>query len=215
MRVEGEAMSEYFEQAAIVWDNDPNRVQMAKTIADAMILALHPRGTELVMDYGTGTGLVALQLQQYVRRIVAVDSSPKMLAVLRQKLAAEGTTIIEPRQWSVGEDIGLLPRFDCIVSSMTLHHVRDTILAAHTFHSLLLPGGRIAIADLDAENGEFHEKPGIAEHDGFDRKQLEQVFSDAGFVDIRFAEAATIAKPSSQTGIDRNFSIFLLTAIRQ
>jgi len=208
-------MSEYFEQAAIVWDTDPNRVQMAKTIADAMIHALHPRGTEIVMDFGTGTGLVALQLQKHVGRIIAVDSSPKMLAVLRQKLAAEGITTIEPREWSVGEDTGDLPQFDCIVSSMTLHHVRDTILAARTFHSLLLPGGRIAIADLDAENGEFHEKPGIAEHDGFDRMQLERVFSRAGFADIRFAEAATIAKPSSRTGIGRNFLIFLLTATRE
>ena len=208
-------MSEYFEQAAIVWDNDPNRVQMAKTIADAMIRALHPRGTEIVMDYGTGTGLVALQLQKHVGRIIAVDSSPKMLAVLGQKLTAEGITNIEPREWSVGEDTGVLPRFDCIVSSMTLHHVRDTVAAARTFHSLLLPGGRIAIADLDAENGEFHEKPGIAEHDGFDRKQLKQVFSRAGFVDIRFAEAATITKPSSRTGTSRNFSIFLFTATRE
>jgi hypothetical protein len=98
---------------------------------------------------------------------------------------------------------------------MTLHHVRDTILAARTFHSLLLPGGRIAIADLDAESGEFHEKPGIAEHDGFDRMQLKQVFSRAGFVDIRFTEAATITKPSSRTGIGRNFSIFLFTATRE
>ncbi|MCX6689965.1 MAG: class I SAM-dependent methyltransferase [Methanoregula sp.] len=207
-------MSEYFEQAAIVWDKDPNRVQMAKTIADAMIHALHFQGTEIIMDYGTGTGLVALQCRQHVRHIVAVDSSPKMLAVLNEKLAVEGITNIEPREWSVGEDTSVLPRFDCIVSSMTLHHVRDTIFAARTFHSLLVPGGRIAIADLDAENGEFHEKPGIAEHDGFDRKQLERIFSRAGFVDIRFAEAATIAKPSSRTGKIRNFPIFLLTATR-
>lgn len=208
-------MSEFFEQAAIVWDKDPNRVQMAKTIADAMIRALNPRGTETVMDYGTGTGLVALQFRQHVGRIVAVDSAQKMLAVLGQKLAAEGITTIEPRKWSVGEDTGDLPRFNLIVSSMTLHHVRDTIAAARTFHSLLVPGGRIAIADLDAENGEFHDKPGIAEHDGFDRQQLERVFSDAGFVDIRFTEAATIAKPSSRTGTVRDFSIFLLTATRE
>ena len=50
---------------------------------------------------------------------------------------------------------------------------------------------------------------------GFVRKQLEQVFSRAGFVDIRFAEAATITKPSSRTGTSRNFSIFLFTATRE
>ncbi|GAB6285772.1 MAG: class I SAM-dependent methyltransferase [Methanoregula sp.] len=208
-------MSDYFEQAAIVWDKDPNRVQMATTIAGEMIRALHPSGTETLMDYGTGTGLVALQCRQHVGRIIAVDSSPKMLSMLTQKIAAEGITNVEPREWSVGGDTGGLPRFDCIVSSMTLHHVRDTLLAARTFHSLLLPGGRIAIADLDAENGEFHEKPGIAEHDGFNREHLAQLFACAGFMNIRFEEAATIAKPSSRTGALRDFTIFLLTATRE
>ena len=37
----------------------------------------------------------------------------------------------------------------------------------------------------------------------------------AGFVDIQFAEAATITKPSSRTGTTRQFSIFLLTATRE
>jgi ubiquinone/menaquinone biosynthesis C-methylase UbiE len=207
-------MSHYFEQAAIEWDNDPNRVQMARTIADTMIRILQPAGTETVMDYGTGTGLIALHIRQYVKRIVAVDSAQNMLAVLGQKLAEGGITSVEQRAWNIGMETGDLPQFDIIVSSMTLHHVRNTDSAARVFYSLLKPGGRIAIADLNAENGEFHEKPGIAEHDGFDRDVLRQIFSDAGFRDIRFYEAATITKRSSGTGQIRSFSIFLLTAAR-
>ena len=44
-------MTGYFEKAAVVWDKDPGRVQMAQTIADAMITALKPKGNE------TGNGL--------------------------------------------------------------------------------------------------------------------------------------------------------------
>ena len=207
-------MSHYFEQAAIEWDKDPNRVQMARTIADVMVRTLHPNGTEIVMDYGTGTGLIALHIRTHVKRIVAVDSAQNMLAVLGQKLAEGGITSVEPRAWNIEMETGDLPQFDIIVSSMTLHHVLNTDSAARVFYSLLKPGGRIAIADLDAENGEFHEKPGIAEHDGFDRDVLWQIFSDAGFRDIRFNEAATITKRSSRTGKIRSFSIFLLTAAR-
>jgi ubiquinone/menaquinone biosynthesis C-methylase UbiE len=207
-------MSEYFETAAIEWDNDPNRVQMARTIADAMLRALHPTGTETVMDYGTGTGLIALQIRPHVKRVLAVDSAEKMLAVLSQKISDAGITEIEPRKWDIMENIGDMPQCDLIVSSMTLHHVPNTALAARVFFSLLRSGGSIAIADLDTENGGFHDKPGIAEHDGFNRKALAATFAGAGFSEIRFDEAATIVKRSSRTNNPRRFSIILMTAVR-
>ncbi|PKL69214.1 MAG: SAM-dependent methyltransferase [Methanomicrobiales archaeon HGW-Methanomicrobiales-1] len=208
-------MTGYFDTKAVVWDKDPGRVQMAGTIADAMINELHPDGTELVMDYGTGTGNIALRIAPRVNRIIAVDSAKGMLEVLKEKLTADGITTIEPREWSIGQDIAGLPAFDAIVSSMTLHHVRDTAAAARTFYELLQPGGRIAIADLDPDMGEFHEASGIAEHDGIDRKNLQQVFEAAGFDSVRFSDAATIHKISSRTGKPRNFTIFLMTAQRR
>jgi ubiquinone/menaquinone biosynthesis C-methylase UbiE len=207
-------MTGYFEKAAVVWDKDPGRVQMARTIADAMINALDPDGNEMVMDYGTGTGNIALRILPHVRRIVAVDSSKGMLDVLRDKLLRDGISSIEIQEWSIGQDTALLPRFDTIVSSMTMHHVRDTAGAARAFYTLLLQGGRIAIADLDSDNGEFHEGPGIAEHDGIDRKYLQQVFEQAGFVSVQFREAAMIQKTSSHSGEMRDFTIFLMTAQR-
>jgi ubiquinone/menaquinone biosynthesis C-methylase UbiE len=206
------AMAGYFEKAAVVWDKDPGRVQMARTIADAMINALNPDGNELVMDYGTGTGNIALRILPHVKRIIAVDSSKGMLDVLQEKLSASGMTAIEPREWSIGQDTSHLPRFDVIVSSMTMHHVRDTAGAARAFFTLLVPGGRIAIADLDSDNGEFHEAPGIAEHDGIDRRFLQQVFEQAGFGSVQFHEGATIQKVSYRTGKMKDFTIFLMTA---
>ena len=208
-------MTDFFDKAAVVWDKDPGRVLMAKTIADAMINTLHPEGTELVMDYGTGTGNIAVRIAPLVRKIIAVDSAKGMLEVLNAKLGTDGITTIEPREWSIGQNTADLPVFDMIVSSMTLHHVKDTIAAARTFHELLVPGGRIAIADLDSDKGEFHEAPGIAEHDGFDRKNLQQVFEEAGFNFVRFSQAATIHKISSLTGKPRVFTIFLMTADRR
>jgi len=207
-------MTGYFEKAAVVWDNDPGRVQMAQTIADAMITALKPNGNEMVMDYGTGTGNIALRIVPHVHRIIAVDSSKGMLDMLQEKLSHDRISTVEIREWSIGQDPALLPLFDIIVSSMTMHHVRDTAGTARAFYTMLLPGGRIAIADLDLDNGEFHETPGITEHDGIDRNYLQQVFEQAGFVSVRFLEGATIQKTSSHTGKLRDFTIFLMTAQR-
>jgi len=208
-------MTGYFDKKAVIWDKDPGRVEMAQTIADAMINALHPNGTELVMDYGTGTGNIAFRIAPHVKKIIAVDSAPGMLEVLNQKLKTGGISTIEAREWSIGKDIADLPVFDAIVSSMTMHHIRDTAAAARTFHELLQPGGRIAIADLDPDNGEFHEAHGIAEHDGIDRKNLQQAFEMAGFESVRFSDAATIHKISSLSGNPRQFTIFLMSAQRR
>jgi ubiquinone/menaquinone biosynthesis C-methylase UbiE len=207
-------LSEYFDNVAVVWDEDPDRVGMARAIAGAMIGALHPSGNEIALDYGSGTGLIALALRGHVKRIIAADSSTGMLGVLRQKIAQEHIDDIETMEWQIGQEAEALPAFDLIVSSMTFHHIRDTGTAARAFYSLTAPGGRIAVADLDPDNGEFHERAGIAEHDGLDRRLMEDVFSVAGFRNIRFYDACRIARRSSRTGQLREFSIFLMTADR-
>jgi SAM-dependent methyltransferase len=208
-------LSDYFDEAAVVWDEDPDRVGMAKAIASAIIRELRPEGNEIALDYGTGTGLISLELRGHVKRIVAADSSAGMLDVLRVKIAREKIQSIEPMQWQIGQPVAGLPAFDLIVSSMTFHHIRDTEAAAKALYDLLEPGGRIAVADLDLDNGEFHEKPGIAEHDGFDRRHLHEIFSAAGFQDIRFTDACRISRQSSHTGQPRDFTIFLMTAVRR
>lgn len=47
-------------------------------------------------------------------------------------------------------------RFDGIISAMALHHIKDTQHLLRTFTSHLHPGGFIALADLDREDGSFH-----------------------------------------------------------
>ena len=79
---EGE-LTDYFDEAAVVWDEDPDRIEMARAIASAMIRELRPEGNEIALDYGAGTGLISLELRGHVKRIVAADSSAGMLNILR------------------------------------------------------------------------------------------------------------------------------------
>jgi len=94
---------------------------------------------------------------------------------------------------------------------MTLHHIKNTLQASDVFSSLLCPGGKIAIADLDPDNGKFHD-PGIAEYDGFNRDSLAGIFRKAGFTSLQFDDVATITKVSSKTKNLKEFSIFLMSA---
>ena len=51
-----------------MWDSDPNLLIMTQKIAQAMKSRINPNGTELLLDYGTVTGLIALQLYNPVKK---------------------------------------------------------------------------------------------------------------------------------------------------
>ena len=203
-------MTNRFDDVAAEWDQVPLRVRMAEVLAGEMIRHLDPRPGQIVMDYGTGTGLIALKLCPHVAKVVAADTSEGMLAVLREKISQAGITTIEPRRWGIDQDPDDLPGFDAVVSSMTLHHIKDTSAVARAFYRLLVPGGRIALADLDEENGDFHGNAQATEHNGFNRAALRAVFDQAGFTGLEFHDAHTVVKPLAD-GREKPFSIFLLT----
>lgn len=55
---------------------------------------LDPRPTWSVLDVGSGPGTLAIPLAQRVRRISAIDFSPKMLEILKERAAKKGVTNI-------------------------------------------------------------------------------------------------------------------------
>jgi hypothetical protein len=76
-------------------------------------------------------------------------------------------------------------------------------------HELLAPGGRIALADLDAEDGSFHDADAEGIHHlGFPRDRVAGFARMAGFVEVAFSTATEIEKNG------RRYPLFLLTARR-
>lgn len=184
-----------FDSVAAKWDKEPRRVKLANDVASAIIREAKPKKSEKVLDYGCGTGLVTLALLPYVAEVVAADSSKGMLAQLEQKLQEAGITEVKTCFVSLESPCSLEPGFDLVVSSMTMHHVVDVSAQVLNFKGLLRQGGRLCIADLDKEDGTFHDDPtGIAHH-GFSNIEMELFFRSAGFSNIRTVRVATIQKP--------------------
>jgi ubiquinone/menaquinone biosynthesis C-methylase UbiE len=186
---------------------------MGTSIADAMIAVLGLSGNETLLDYGTGTGIVALRMQPLVRQVIAADSSRGMLDVLENKLKTSGTAnvrtvILDLERSDVATD-DIDP--DVVVSAMTLHHIADTARFAAALYGLLPIGGRIAIADLDTESGDFHPDNTGVEHFGFDREELSRVFSTVGFESVQLGTACEFVRPTADGG-EKGFPIFLLSA---
>ena len=200
-------MTSSFDARAQTWDDDPRRRKLAESIFAALEQAVPLRADMAALDYGAGTGLLALALAARVRRVLAVDSSAGMLAVLAEKARAGGCANVETLRADFATDALPAGPFDLVASAMTLHHVADVEGLLRTFFALLAPGGRIALADLDAEDGSFHGPNAAGVHHlGFDRAALARQCAAAGFADVRFSDAARNEKNG------RTYSVFLVAA---
>jgi SAM-dependent methyltransferase len=199
-------MVDRFEDKAEGWDAQPVPVQISRGVGAAMLRAVALSSTDVVMDFGAGTGLICGQLAGHVAKVLAVDVSPAMLAQLRAKPELAGK--VETRCQDILE-APLGETVDLVVSAMAMHHVADTAALLRALHDHLAPGGRLALADLDTEDGDFH--PANAEgvfHLGFDRDALRGLLEAAGFVGVTFETACTVQREG------KDYPIFLVTAAR-
>lgn len=195
-----------FAHKAGSYEQNKSRVDNVANIADCVLGAIEFDRTMHVMDFGSGTGLLLEKIAPRVGKITAVDISKSMNRQLDAKRNRLGCAldILEIDL----EESSVPIRVDGIVSSMTMHHVRDIGAMFAKFRSMVRAGGFIAIADLDSEDGTFHAEDTSVFHHGFDRETFAKAATDAGFSVSRLISASVVHKPQG------NYSVFLLTAIR-
>jgi ubiquinone/menaquinone biosynthesis C-methylase UbiE len=196
-----------FDQQARDWDNDPGRVSRARAVADAIRSHVPLTAGMSAIEYGCGTGLLSFELRGDIGSITLADNSAGMLDVLREKIAALGAVNLTPIRLDLTVDPLPADRFDLVFSLLTLHHIPDTERALRSFHALLGPNGWLAICDLDAEDGSFHD-PGFDGHHGFERGDLERKLKDLGCLDVCTITASEIAR--ERGGVTRVYPLFLL-----
>lgn len=116
----------------------------------ALLRDLGMNETHTLVDFGAGTGGFALAAAPQCRRVVAVDVSPAMLALLRQKAAHLGIENIECVQsgFLTYEHQG--EPADFAYSRHALHHLPDfwKALALQRIATILKPGGVLYLRDL-------------------------------------------------------------------
>jgi ubiquinone/menaquinone biosynthesis C-methylase UbiE len=200
-----------FDQEAAKWDQVPGRVKVARDISQSMIREISLTPDMDVLDFGCGTGLLTLALQPFVRSITGVDSSQGMLDIFQNKIKEQNLNNVKAEYIDLDKGDVLSGSYHLVVSSMTLHHIKNLPPLLKQFYSILLPSGRLAVADLDLDDGQFHGNNDGVHHFGFDREALRRVFMEAGFHNIQTYQAAEIEKPVGD-GQSRLFTIFLITA---
>jgi len=180
-------MTDLFKEKSTNWDANEMRTKMSQAIGSSILENVKLNEQMTVMDFGAGTGLISAQVAPHVKKITAVDVSESMLEKLISKTELKGKVEI------LCQDITLNPiavQYDLIMSAMAMHHVKDTNNMIQKFADHLKPGGHIALADLDTEDGGFHAIPteGVF-HQGFDRDEFAGKLQQYGFINVKFVTA--------------------------
>jgi SAM-dependent methyltransferase len=116
----------------------------------ALLRALGLGGDRTLVDLGAGTGMLATAAAPLCRRVVAVDVSPAMVAVLRDRAEQLGLRNLEcvPRGLLSYERQG--EPADFVYTRNTLHHLPDfwKVVALQRIAAMLRPDGILRLRDL-------------------------------------------------------------------
>ena len=197
-----------FDERARDWDTEERRERaaaVATAIHDAVDLSAAPRTIEI----GSGTGLLGLALADDLGDLVLAEPSAGMREVAQDKIDRLGRPGVSTIPFDLLNDAPPSPPFDLAISLLVLHHLPEPRAALAAIHALLGPGGRVALSDLDTEDGNFHdeEAEGVFHH-GFDRDELERIALEVGFEEVGLATATTWVNERG------DYPLFLLTARR-
>jgi ubiquinone/menaquinone biosynthesis C-methylase UbiE len=99
------------------------------------------KGDDVALEFGCGTGTTALKLSPSVGRIVATDISGEMIAIAREKAAAENCSNATFKVATPDAAPWPDATFDVALGFNVLHLVAARQAALEGVHRLLKPGG--------------------------------------------------------------------------
>jgi len=176
-----EKMRAFFDSVAGRLGKDYVPGRSWKGMAEALLRLMPPM---VIADLGAGEGAFALLLAERATRVIAVDSSAKMIEVAREQARRNGVKNVEYRLGDMEElpiDDGAV---DLVFFSQSLHHALHPERAVEQAWRILSPGGRIVILDLLKHRFEEAREIYADEWLGFSETELAMMLERAGFAAI-------------------------------
>ena len=166
-------MKHDFNHKAETFDS-PKNIFLANLVCQAVEAQIALLSDKEILDFGGGTGLLALPLAQQAKSVTLVDISEKMLDQARLKAEQQDIKNIQ----FLEQDLLVNPleqQFDLIVVSRVLHHMPDLDATLAMFHQHLREKGQVLIADFVKTDTNHH---------GFELPELETKLDQFGFSSI-------------------------------
>ena len=164
-------MKHDFNHKAETFDS-PKNIFLANLVCQAVEKQIDLLSDKEILDFGGGTGLLALPLAKQAQSVILVDISEKMLEQARLKAEEQEIRNLQLLEQNLLAN-PLEQQFDLIVVSRVLHHMPDLDATLAMFYHHLRENGQVLIADFVKTDTNHH---------GFDLAELEnkliqQVFS--------------------------------------
>jgi 2-polyprenyl-3-methyl-5-hydroxy-6-metoxy-1,4-benzoquinol methylase len=173
-----------WDEVAPEWDQNP----AVRAYADAAFTSLEEilagLGIQLdgasCLDFGCGTGLLTERLVAAGAGVVAVDTSPAMLDIVRAKASERGWVGV-----NASTDPPRSARLDLIACSSVCGFLEDYPATASRLTGLLRPGGLFVQWDWERD-------PDDESDHGLDRESIREALNAAGLEQITVREAFTV-----------------------
>ena len=166
-------MKHDFNHKAETFDS-PKNIFLANLVCQVVEKQIALLSDKEILDFGGGTGLLALPLAKQAKSVTLVDISEKMLEQARLKAEQQDIKNIQ----FLEQDLLVNPleqQFDLIVVSRVLHHMSDLDATLAMFYHYLRENGQVLIADFVKTDTNHH---------GFDLAELENKLAQFGFSSI-------------------------------
>jgi 2-polyprenyl-3-methyl-5-hydroxy-6-metoxy-1,4-benzoquinol methylase len=103
-------------------------------------------GSDMVLDYGCGTGTIALKFADMVKEIHGIDTSGKMIEAAQRKAAERQIENVNFAQSTIFDERLQSESFDVVLAWGILHLVDDRQNVIKRINELLKPGGLLISA---------------------------------------------------------------------
>jgi len=171
----------YFDDVADKWDS-MRKVFFGDAVREKAYEVAKVEKGKIAADIGAGTGFITEGLLEKGLKIYAIDQSPKMINIMKEKfeycteieyIIADGSSI------PLNDDT-----FDYVFANMYIHHADSPENAINEMVRILRPNGKLVITDLDEHNFEFLKIEQFDRWLGFKREHVKSWFEKSGLKNI-------------------------------
>ena len=174
----------YFDELAGKFGREYVPGRSWKGLAEAMLKILN---YDTVADLGAGEGTLSQLIAQRAKKVIAIDSSEKMVE-FGQRLAKEnGLPNLEYRLGDIESPPIDDSSVDLAILSQALHHAEQPSKALSEAHRILKPGGRLIVLDLLQHTFEKARELYFDTWLGFHEAELAEMITSAGFSEVETA----------------------------
>ena len=177
----------------------PQMIEIAKEMTDNIKQWINLSRDSIILDFGTGTGLIGLNFIEEVKKVIFEDVSENMLNYLKEKLKNKNVKNYEIFLGEI-QNYKTEEKIDLITAGLVIHHVENLQNLFKSFFNLLRPKGYLCLSDLKKNapmfdlNGPKHKMP----HRGFDQEELCDELKKTGFIKTEIKPASNIVFHSKE-----------------